>query len=81
MILSVIMRGTNARLGRLIGIVTVVIALAAVSDGFVTVGGVMAIAGAVLYKLESAHNSALFAFVLRVTFLVAILASIGHIIG
>lgn len=81
MILSVVMRGTNARLGRAIGVLTVIVGMIAVIDGFVTAGGVLAIAGAVLWQLESARNHALFAFVIRVVFLAMVVAAIGHILG
>lgn len=79
--MAVFFKGTNASAGRLIGVVTVLVALFLVSDGFVTGGGIMAIAGAVLYRLESGYNSALYSFAIRIGFLAMIFFSLMFIVG
>lgn len=66
--MAVFFRGTNAALGRGVGLFSILIALMALADGFVIGGILIAVAGAMLFLFESGRNSPAYSFGLMILY-------------
>lgn len=80
-IAAVFFKGTNAALGKFIGLATAFVALTLAFDGFILGSIIMGIAGAFLFLYESGQNSALASFGIRILFFALVFVSLMFIVG